>query len=69
MPDLTPAQVGRLHALAAIAEHAAHLAASRRAAAASVTSPRDLEYLTAYAAACEAVERRARASMEQPHAV
>lgn len=62
--ELTPAEVGALHATLAIAEHAASLAASRRAALASVTSPHDLAYLHAYADTCEAVAKRARASME-----
>ncbi len=63
-PDPTPAEVGRLHALRDIASHAQSLADSRRAASASVTSPRDLAYLTAYADTAEGVAKRAKASME-----
>ena len=64
-PDLTPSEVGTLHATLAIAEHAAALAASRRAALASVTSPHDRAYLTAYAERCEAVVERAKAAQER----
>ena len=57
---MTPAEAGRMHALQAIATHASDQAAARLLS--DMISPANRAYLKSYAATCEAIAARCRAS-------